>query len=45
MNKKLISAVMANLGSRTSEAKKISSKKNGKSGGRPRKRKLYKAIR
>ena len=37
-NTDIIKAVMSALGSRTSDAKKASSKANGKKGGRPKKR-------
>lgn len=37
MNKKLISAVMRELGSRTSKKKAEAARRNGKLGGRPRK--------
>ncbi len=37
MNKRTLSKVMAELGSRTSKAKAEASRANGKKGGRPRK--------
>jgi hypothetical protein len=38
VDKKLISKVMAELGSRTSKAKAAASRENGKKGGRPPKK-------
>jgi hypothetical protein len=40
VDKKLIAKVMAELGRRTSPAKKKAAKENGKLGGRPRKSKV-----
>jgi hypothetical protein len=40
VDKKLISKVMAELGSRTSKAKAAAARENGKKGGRPRKAKV-----